>query len=334
MIESALHVIKCVAYDEPSKPVVNGSKEKPAKSANKASFKLKRKGRLQSTPSSIFISSNKLGNLIKPVKTVIQNKNIVKKKSKHDLPLAIYVIENVAFVPDTCLVCERCHCALKELNPPLWRVLSVTWSPDGKMIYSGSSDGFIRCRDPISCHEVYRITVGLGSLGVGSELCIWPLLVLRCGTLGDVNALATSTSHIRVFFTGSDGQAMLAMKLLLTQLKSGTTLGIGYVRAHTHDVRASTIDVPIDREAKSGAERENTHLAGELRNSFIKNIGAAYGIIDYVKMKLINKEKTRFAFGWMEKLLSHIDVPRIKPLLTYLWLMEKQMQGKGMDLFL
>ncbi|GJV00980.1 hypothetical protein Tco_1330250 [Tanacetum coccineum] len=108
MIESALHVIKCVAYDEPSKPVVNGSKDKPAKSANKASFKLKRKGRLQSTPSSTFISSNKLGNSIKPVKTVIQNKNIIKKKSKQDLPSAIYVIENVTFVLDTCLVCERC----------------------------------------------------------------------------------------------------------------------------------------------------------------------------------------------------------------------------------
>ncbi|GKB43975.1 hypothetical protein Tco_0888917 [Tanacetum coccineum] len=147
MIESALHAIKCVAYDEPSKPVVNGSKDKPAKSANKASFKLKRKGRLQSTLSSTFISSNKLGNSIKPVKTV--------------------VALNFAY---------------------------------GLYLHYGASFG------------------------------------------------KTSTSHIRVFFTGSDGQAMLAMKLLLTQLKSGTTLGIGYVRAHTHDVRASTIDVPIDRE--------------------------------------------------------------------------------------
>ncbi|GKB33342.1 hypothetical protein Tco_0872743 [Tanacetum coccineum] len=108
MIESALHAIKCVAYDEPSKTVVNGSKDKPAKSANEASFRLKRKGRLQSTPSSTFISINKLGNSIKPVKTVIQNKNTVKKKSKQDLPSAIYVIENVTFVSDTCLVCERC----------------------------------------------------------------------------------------------------------------------------------------------------------------------------------------------------------------------------------
>ncbi|GJU67730.1 sugar carrier protein C-like protein [Tanacetum coccineum] len=54
MIESALHAKKCVAFDEPSKPVVNGSK---AKSVNKASFKLRQKGSLQSTPSSSFISS-------------------------------------------------------------------------------------------------------------------------------------------------------------------------------------------------------------------------------------------------------------------------------------
>ncbi|GJU97101.1 serine/threonine-protein kinase D6PK-like protein [Tanacetum coccineum] len=116
MIESALHAKKCVAYDEPSKPVVNGSK---AKSVTKASFKLRQKGSLQSTPSSSFISSSKLGKSIKLVKTVIRNKNIVKKKSKQDLPSAISVIENVTFVPDTCqLVCERCHCALKELNQP------------------------------------------------------------------------------------------------------------------------------------------------------------------------------------------------------------------------
>ncbi|GJU97097.1 serine/threonine-protein kinase D6PKL2-like protein [Tanacetum coccineum] len=97
-------------------PVVNGSK---AKSVTKESFKLRQKGSLQSTPSSSFISSNKLGKSINLVKTVIRNKNIVKKKSKQDLPAATSVIENVTFVPDTCqLVCERCHYALKELNPP------------------------------------------------------------------------------------------------------------------------------------------------------------------------------------------------------------------------
>ncbi|GJU84773.1 serine/threonine-protein kinase D6PK-like protein [Tanacetum coccineum] len=56
--------------------------------------------------------SNKL------VKRYSEQKHL-KKKSKQDLPSATSVIENVTFVPDTCqLVCERCHYALKELNPP------------------------------------------------------------------------------------------------------------------------------------------------------------------------------------------------------------------------
>ncbi|GKB58948.1 sugar carrier protein C-like protein [Tanacetum coccineum] len=78
---------------------VNGSK---AKSVNKASFKLRQKGSLQSMPSSSFISSSKLGKSIKLVKMVIRNKNILKKNSKQDLPFATSVIKNVTFVPDTC----------------------------------------------------------------------------------------------------------------------------------------------------------------------------------------------------------------------------------------
>ena len=38
---------------------------------------------------------------------------------------------------------------------------------------------FIRCWDAKSSREVYRITVGLGGLGGGPELCIWSLLALR-----------------------------------------------------------------------------------------------------------------------------------------------------------
>nr|XP_043636160.1 WD repeat-containing protein PCN-like [Erigeron canadensis] len=172
----------------------------------------------------------------------------------------------------------------KSLPRVSGRVLSVTWSPDSKMIYSGSSDGFIRCWDAKSSHEVYRITVGLGGLGGGSDLCVWSLLALRCGTLvsadssgsvqfwdslhgtllqahschkGDVNALAASPSHTRVFSAGSDGQIIL-YKL------SGNATGsaddrsclkavkkwvyVGYVRAHTHDVRALVVAVPISRE--------------------------------------------------------------------------------------
>ncbi|KAK3029774.1 hypothetical protein RJ639_038216 [Escallonia herrerae] len=164
------------------------------------------------------------------------------------------------------------------------RALSVTWSPDASRIYSGSSDGFIRCWDAGSARELYRITVGLGGLGSGPELCIWSLLALRCGTLvsadstgsvqfwdakhgtllqahschkGDVNALAAVPSHSRVYSAGSDGRVILYKlsndevgssddKSLSTVMKKWVY--VGYVRAHTHDVRALTVAVPISRE--------------------------------------------------------------------------------------
>ncbi|KAK1395759.1 hypothetical protein POM88_005622 [Heracleum sosnowskyi] len=91
---------------------------------------------------------------------------------------------------------------------------------------------FIRCWDAKTSHEIYRITVGLGGLGSGLELCIWSLLALRCSSLvsayssgsvqfwdsqfgtllqahyvhkGDVNVFAASPSHNRVFSAGSGG---------------------------------------------------------------------------------------------------------------------------------
>ncbi|XP_017241782.1 WD repeat-containing protein PCN [Daucus carota subsp. sativus] len=164
------------------------------------------------------------------------------------------------------------------------RVLSVTWSPEANKIYSGSSDGFIRCWDAKTSHEIYRITVGLGGLGSGHELCIWSLLALRCGSLvsadssgsvqfwdsqfgtllqahsrhkGDVNVLAAAPSHNRVFSAGSDGQVILyKLSKDAVQPIDGEShdklakkwVYIGYVRAHTHDVRALTVAVPISRE--------------------------------------------------------------------------------------
>lgn len=171
----------------------------------------------------------------------------------------------------------------KSLPRVSGRILSVTWSPTANMIYSGSSDGFIRCWDALSSCEIYRITVGLGGLGSGPELCVWSLLALRSGTLvsadstgsvqfwdsehgtllqahsyhkGDVNALAVSPNHNRVFSAGSDGQ------VILYKLSNETLYGddkishkemkkwvyIGYVRAHTHDVRSLTVAVPVSRE--------------------------------------------------------------------------------------
>ncbi|KAK4478315.1 hypothetical protein RD792_017604 [Penstemon davidsonii] len=165
------------------------------------------------------------------------------------------------------------------------RTLSVTWSPDAKRIYSGSSDGFIRCWDAKLGNEIYRITVGLGGVGSRNDLCIWSLLALRCGTIvsgdssgsvqfwdgqfgtllqahsyhkGDVNALATAPSHNRVFSAGADGQVILYKlssdavgssdeKFVPEALKKW--IYVGYVRAHTHDVRALTVAVPISHEA-------------------------------------------------------------------------------------
>lgn len=173
------------------------------------------------------------------------------------------------------------------------RTLCVTWSPDASRIYSGSSDGFIRCWDAKLCQEIYRITVGLGGLGSGPELCIWSLLALRCGSLvsgdstgtvqfwdsqhgtlqqahsshsGDVNALAAAPSHNRVFSAGSDGQVILYK---LSCDKIGSEVGetsaeekktwsyIGYVRAHSHDVRALTVAVPISREGDASLDKKS-----------------------------------------------------------------------------
>ncbi|XP_009385680.2 WD repeat-containing protein PCN isoform X1 [Musa acuminata AAA Group] len=164
------------------------------------------------------------------------------------------------------------------------QILSVTWSQNAELIFSGSSDGFIRCWNVTSFHETYRITVGLGGLGSGPDLCVLSLLFLRSGTLisgdstgsvqfwdshhgtlvqaltyhkGDVNALAAVPSQNRVFSAGSDGQVILYK--LSTDMISTEKEGlpkeemvkwtyVGYIRAHTHDVRALAMTVPINRE--------------------------------------------------------------------------------------
>lgn len=171
----------------------------------------------------------------------------------------------------------------KSLPRVRGRTLSVTWSPDSKMIFSGSSDGLIRCWNPILGNEIYRITVGLGGLGSGSELCVWSLLSLRSGTLvsadstgsvqfwdskygtllqghsyhkGDANAVAAAPGHNRVFSAGSDGQVIL-YKLSSETMQSteGESFNVvkkwiyvDRVRKHTHDVRALTVAVPTLRE--------------------------------------------------------------------------------------
>ncbi|KAL5725899.1 hypothetical protein ACHQM5_008985 [Ranunculus cassubicifolius] len=170
-------------------------------------------------------------------------------------------------------------------------ILSVAWSLDAKLIFSGSAKGIISCWDAKLAHEKYRIPVGLGGEGSGPELCVWSLLCLRSGTIvsgdssgsvqfwesdfgthlqthtchkGDVNALAATPSHNRVFSAGSDGQVILYK---LSTDKVDSSVGnyfrepaskwsyVGYVRSHTHDVRALTVAVPISREDDTPEEK-------------------------------------------------------------------------------
>ncbi|KAK8681430.1 hypothetical protein V6N13_053834 [Hibiscus sabdariffa] len=181
----------------------------------------------------------------------------------------------------------------KSLPRVSGRALSVTWSHDSTRIYSGSSDGLIRCWNADSGHEIFRSTVALGGLGSGPELCIWSLLSLRCGTVvsadstgsvqfwncdngtllqahsnhrGDVNALAAAPSQNRVFSAGSDGQVILyklcTEKLQSCDDKSSSEMMkkwvyVGYVRAHTHDVRALTMAVPISSEGSLSDEAKD-----------------------------------------------------------------------------
>ncbi|KAI4967027.1 hypothetical protein ZWY2020_034431 [Hordeum vulgare] len=148
------------------------------------------------------------------------------------------------------------------------RVLSVTWSNNAKFIFSGSSDGLIRCWDSTIFHEKYRITAGLGVCGTlvsgdsSGSVQFWDN---RHGTLlqahtyhkGDVNALATVPSQNRVFSAGSDGQVILykaskdgfsAHNDKAAEEQMHKWVYVGYVRAHSHDVRALTMAVPICKE--------------------------------------------------------------------------------------
>ncbi|CAM8912436.1 unnamed protein product [Rhodiola kirilowii] len=178
----------------------------------------------------------------------------------------------------------------KSLSRVSGRILSVTWSPDACFIYSGSSEGHIRCWDAKSTHEIYRINVGLEGVISGSELCIWSLLALRNGTLvssdssgsvkfwdshhgtllqahsvhkGDVHALAAVPSHNRVFSAGSDGQVVLYK---FSRSVTGSEdekicaptkkwIYVYSVRCHTHDVRALALAVPISCEDPSLEEK-------------------------------------------------------------------------------
>lgn len=93
---------------------------------SKATLKLRHKGKSQSVTSSSGSAKNsKLSKSTRSspraVKTVvIHNKNLMKKKSKQELPSATItsnasIAVNAKLAPDTTkLICQRCHCAIKD----------------------------------------------------------------------------------------------------------------------------------------------------------------------------------------------------------------------------
>ncbi|KAJ9695142.1 hypothetical protein PVL29_010575 [Vitis rotundifolia] len=99
------------------------------KSANRASaLKPGRKGRLQNVPSSSVNSSKackSTKNTQRVVKPILRNKNFVKKKVKQDSNSATSTSNTCRKVNDEMdpstsqLVCQRCHCALKDARKEL-----------------------------------------------------------------------------------------------------------------------------------------------------------------------------------------------------------------------
>ncbi|XP_073525687.1 uncharacterized protein [Phyllobates terribilis] len=203
----------------------------------------------------------------------------------------------------------------KSLPRVSGRALSVTWSHDGNMIFSGSSDGFVRCWDAERYNERYRITVGLGGRGSGPELCVWSLLALRSGMLvsgdssgsvqfwdseqgtllqahshhkGDVNALAVDPSHNRVFSAGSDGKVILYKFSKSANSSSPFARSpaevvhkwvyVGDVRSHTHDVRALAVVTPITEGAPLPDKKEKKFRRKEKPHDYSYHKWARFGV--------------------------------------------------------
>lgn len=168
------------------------------------------------------------------------------------------------------------------------RILSVAWSTNGSRIFSGGSDGCIRCWDVTSRGEVYRMTVNASGSLRPDDLCVWALLVLRDDTLvsgdgsgctqfwderqgtllqahkrhkADVLALAAAPSHQNVFSAGIDGQVIQyhrVEKRKGEEASEGVAVGgagpwafVGARKFHTHDVRALAIAFPPATDEES-----------------------------------------------------------------------------------
>lgn len=191
------------------------------------------------------------------------------------------------------------------------RILTTAWSADATRVFSGGSDGCIRCWDARQFREVYRITVGLGGVGSGSNLCIWSLITLRDGTIvsgdstgstqfwdgkqgtllqahtthrADVLALAASPSHRSIFAAGADGQ-VVQYQLVTESSVLADACG------------TSSVDMGIglgDRWLFVGSKRTHSHD--------VRALVVAYPVLQgEVAEKPLRKERKKSKRSWMEK---------------------------------
>lgn len=202
------------------------------------------------------------------------------------------------------------------------RILSVAWSIDAAKVFSGGSDGCIRCWDARQPRELYRITAGLGGTGNGSTLCIWSIITLRDGTIvsgdssgstqfwdgklgtllqaqlghkADVLALATSPNHQSVFAAGADGQ------VVQYQLVSES-------KVLTDAARRGVVDVGIgmgERWVFVGSKRTHTHDVNALVVAFPPVSDGSNELGG--KSKSLRRERKKVKKSWMEQGQSTSD---------------------------
>lgn len=196
------------------------------------------------------------------------------------------------------------------------RILSVAWSTDAAKVFSGGSDGCIRCWDARLFRELYRITAGLGGGGSGSTLCVWSILTLRNGTVvsgdssgstqfwdgkqgtllqaqtdhkADVLALAASPSHHSLFAAGADGQ------VVQYQLVSES-------RILADAARSTEVDVGIrvgERWVFVGSKRTHTHDVNAL---VVALPCVSENANDFAeKPKLSRRERKKLNKSWSEQ---------------------------------
>ncbi|KAK1264024.1 hypothetical protein QJS04_geneDACA009505 [Acorus gramineus] len=174
------------------------------------------------------------------------------------------------------------HCQLTIQGDPESRVSSLVWcvcgskSGDSGRLFSSSIDGSVSEWDLFSLtQKSSRASSGRARNGTvvsadsAGSVQFWDsgkgaLLQAHSFHKGDANALAATPSHNRVFSAGSDGQVILykhSNEMLGSEQNESSTevtqkwVYVGYVRAHTHDVRALTLTVPISEQDSSSDDK-------------------------------------------------------------------------------